>query len=393
MILASTTTGLACNGGSTPCNATQLAQIVDLVGYDGANFFEGASAAPTLSNTSAGFRANGGCTDTDNNGADFAAGAPAPRNSATTAAPCPTGTNPSGTGSASPSSVTGGGSTLLSVAVTPGTDPASTGLAVTCDLSTIGESAATAFTDGGSNTFTHTATVAPGTTPGSKSLPCSITDAQSRAGAVSIALAVEGPFVPIHDIQGASHVSSRSGEVVSTNGIVTARSSNGFWIEAPDAGWMRTTQPPRASSSLRRRRPPPWATRFTSTGACRNSGPAAPRPPTSRRPRSGHRRTPSSSTGNPLPSPIVAGTSGRVPPDTVIEDDALGDVETSGVFDPAYDGLDFWESLEGMRVQVDNPVAVGPTHPFGETPVVGDDGANALPPHAARRCPRSVRPT
>src|SRR5947199_10216454 len=30
-----------------------------------------------------------------------------------------------------------------------------------------------------------------------------------------------------------------------------------------------------------------------------------------------------------------------------------------------------------MRVQLNNPVAVGPTNAFGETQVVGDDGANA----------------
>ena len=41
VILANTTTGLACNGSSTPCSAAQLAQIVDLVGYGTANFFEG----------------------------------------------------------------------------------------------------------------------------------------------------------------------------------------------------------------------------------------------------------------------------------------------------------------------------------------------------------------
>ena len=36
-----------------------------------------------------------------------------------------------------------------------------------------------------------------------------------------------------------------------------------------------------------------------------------------------------------------------MPPTTVIEDDATGDVETSGVFDPASDGIDFYESMEG----------------------------------------------
>ena len=66
------------------------------------------------------------------------------------------------------------------------------------------------------------------------------------------------------------------------------------------------------------------------------------------------------SSGNPLPTPVVIGTGGRIPPNTVIEDDATGDVETSGVFDPAQDGIDFYESMEGMRVQINNPVAVGP---------------------------------
>jgi uncharacterized protein len=81
-------TSLGCNGGSTPCNAEQLARIVDLVGYGSANFYEGSGAAPTLSNTTAAFRAGGGCTDTDDNSADFTAGAPDPRNSGSPANLC-----------------------------------------------------------------------------------------------------------------------------------------------------------------------------------------------------------------------------------------------------------------------------------------------------------------
>jgi uncharacterized protein len=86
--LVNSTTGLACNGGSAPCSPEQLAQIEDLVGYGSANFFEGATAAPALSNTTAGFRGNNGCSDTNNNGADFTSGAPAPRNTATPLNPC-----------------------------------------------------------------------------------------------------------------------------------------------------------------------------------------------------------------------------------------------------------------------------------------------------------------
>lgn len=64
--------------GSNPDPST----YVDFVGYGAANYFEGAAAAPTASNTLAVFRADGGCQDTDHNGNDFAALAPAPRNTA-----------------------------------------------------------------------------------------------------------------------------------------------------------------------------------------------------------------------------------------------------------------------------------------------------------------------
>ncbi len=92
--VVNTITGLGCNGGSTPCSSAQLAQIVDLIGYDGANFFEGAPA-PTLSNTTAAFRASNGCQDTDNNSADFTAGAPSPRNTASPLNPCASDSAPS----------------------------------------------------------------------------------------------------------------------------------------------------------------------------------------------------------------------------------------------------------------------------------------------------------
>lgn len=83
--LVNSSTGLACNGSAgQPCSSAQLAQIVDLVGYGSANFFE-AAAAPALTASSALLRAAQGCTDSDNNSSDFAVGAPAPRTSASPA--------------------------------------------------------------------------------------------------------------------------------------------------------------------------------------------------------------------------------------------------------------------------------------------------------------------
>lgn len=80
--------GLACNGSSVACTSDQLGHIIDLVGYGAATFFEGGAAAPGLGSTTAIFRKTGGCTDTDNNGADFATGTPAPRTSATAGITC-----------------------------------------------------------------------------------------------------------------------------------------------------------------------------------------------------------------------------------------------------------------------------------------------------------------
>jgi predicted extracellular nuclease len=384
-IAMSATSGKVALVSSTTALSGSCPTVLDFVGYGTATCFEGAAAAPGLTNTTADLRAAGGCTDTDSNSADFAAGAPNPRNSASPLHSCSGPTPPTGSGSASPASLPAGGSTLLTVAVTPGANPASTGITVTCDLTAIGGSAAqTLFDDGtngdvtaGDDTFSFTATIAAGTTAGSKSLGCTVADAEARSGAAAIALAVEGPPTPIHDIQGAGHVSPLATQIVSTNGIVTAKSTNGFWMQdpTPDADpatsegiFVFTSSAPAVAAGdavhvngrVQEFRPGGGASGNLSTTEL-----------------SGSPSVTVVSSGNPLPPPTVVGTGGRVPPSTVIEDDATGNVETSGVFDPASDGLDFWESLEGMRVQLNDPVAVGPTNAFGETQVVGDDGANA----------------
>lgn len=65
-------------------------QILDFVGFGTANCFEGTAAAGVLSNSTAGIRANGGCQDTNNNAADFVAGEPTPRNTASPINNCST---------------------------------------------------------------------------------------------------------------------------------------------------------------------------------------------------------------------------------------------------------------------------------------------------------------
>src|SRR5258706_6489856 len=112
-------------------------------------------------------------------------------------------TPPTGVGAANRSSVDAGNSSLLTVTVTPGANPTSTGLAVSANLSSIGGSASQQFYDDGSNgdvppgnnVFSYNATVTAGTTAGAKSLPFSITDSLARTGSGNISLTVSQPPV------------------------------------------------------------------------------------------------------------------------------------------------------------------------------------------------------
>jgi hypothetical protein len=76
---------LTCGAAAGSCSA--IASVHDLVGYGTATDYEGA-AAPALTNTTAAVRADGGCSDTDSNAADFSAGPAVPHNASATATPC-----------------------------------------------------------------------------------------------------------------------------------------------------------------------------------------------------------------------------------------------------------------------------------------------------------------
>ena len=195
-------------------------------------------------------------------------------------------------------------------------------------------------------------------------------------GAVGLA---DQPPVRIHEIQGASHVSPKVDALVSTQGIVTAKRAYGFFLQDPEpdadpatseAIFVYTGSAPSVDvgdevlvgGTVKEYRPGGSGTSNLTTTEIDDPG----------------RSVTVLSSDNLLPTPVVLGVGGRIPPGSVIEDDAAGDVEASGVvFDPSSDGLDFYESLEGMRVQVNDAVAVGPRNAYGEIPVVGDGGASA----------------
>ncbi|MGD6818355.1 DUF6359 domain-containing protein [Metabacillus sp. 113a] len=68
------------------------------------------------------------------------------------------------------------------------------------------------------------------------------------------------------------------------------------------------------------------------------------------------------SSNNELPAPVMIGKD-RIAPAKVIDNDQFA------AFDPEEDGIDFYESLEGMRVGVENPKVVAPQK-YGELVVV-----------------------
>lgn len=80
------------------------------------------------------------------------------------------------------------------------------------------------------------------------------------------------------------------------------------------------------------------------------------------------------SRGNPLPSPTVIGQGGRLPPTEVISPNEQNSLPAERTFDPLTAGLDFFESLEGMLVQVNNAVVVGATNRYKEIGILPDDG-------------------
>ncbi len=110
----------------------------------------------------------------------------------------------SGSGLAAPSTVQPGNPTLLTVTVNPATDPPSTGISVTGNLTQIGGSATQLFYNDGTNgdvtpgdfIFSYLATVGQAVPNGPKTLPASITDAQDRMASALITLTVSVPFAP-----------------------------------------------------------------------------------------------------------------------------------------------------------------------------------------------------
>jgi hypothetical protein len=158
---------------------------IDFVGFGStANCFEGTGTTPAPSATLAVFRANAGCTDSNNNAADFSTVAPAPRNSSTLAHLC------SGTASSSVSVAAGNNaaepSANGSFQLTLSSPAPAGGVTVNYTLS----GTATAGTDY-SNAQTGTITIPEGSTLAT--LEITVNDDAELEGAETIILTIAKP--------------------------------------------------------------------------------------------------------------------------------------------------------------------------------------------------------
>ena len=433
VVLANGTAGLGCNSAVSCAANGSDTRIIDLVGYGNANYFEGAGPALGATNTTSTKRNAEGCVETDNNAADFAVSDQDPDNRASPRNPCvvPPGDTPPTVTETNPPSGAANVDRNGNITVTfsePVT--ASDGAFV---LSCNGVSVPFTLS---SNADGTTYTLDPSVT-----LPadaqCTVT---VRAAFVADQDTDDPPNNPvadyvftfrttgitglrIHDIQGRQHLSPYRGlAVVAVPGVVTARRTNGFYYQDPQPDmdprtsegiFVFTLAAPPASVIVGE--PVTVSGRVTEfrggcSPSCEISGsPAAAFANLTTTQISTAVVTAATETGTIAPT--VVGAGGRVPPVVVIDNDTpdpptddppavSGNVESKSsppgvtdpqdpTFDPAEDGIDFHESLEGMLVQINNAVAVSPTTDFSVLPtrprglnseisVLADNGANAV---------------
>jgi len=171
----------------------------------------------------------------------------------------------------------------------------------------------------------------------------------------------------IMQIQGAGHNSEYAGQVVSTTGVVTAVASNGFYLqdEAGDGDWdtsdaifVFTGDAPSVAVADRvsvSGQVTEYQASAVSLGVTEIINPTIA----------------VTASGVALPGAVLIGVNGLLPPSSVVDNDNFA------TFDPASDGIDFWEALEGMRVTIETPQVVASTNQYGETDVVASLGTGA----------------
>ena len=225
LALVSSSTALS---GTTPVSAA----IVDLVGWGTATAFEGSAAASPTGNTIALLRQAGGCTDSDSNANDFVLASANPRNAAAPLAPCgvavaqpivpncPAGTVLAASGGDVVATATDADSRVNAAAVVGSLPPGFS----------LGAFEAATATGGIAR---QTINVAAGQAPGNTSLTLAWNNDSGQSASCTLAVTL-ADLTPIFAIQGRdTGTSPLLGQTVTTRGVVTLITNNGFFLQDP----------------------------------------------------------------------------------------------------------------------------------------------------------------
>lgn len=196
----------------------------------------------------------------------------------------------------------------------------------------------------------------------------------------------------VPEIQGAGHVSPHQGHLVRTTGVVTAVDSARFFLQDPagdgDPATSDAVVVAAGDADL-----PSTGDSVRVTGRVREFVPGGEESAGLSVTRIAADTVEGLATGAPLPGPVRLGTGGRIPPqEVVISDDelpvdlAVPDEAAAADFEADSEGIDFYESLETMRVTVGAPVSISPTERAGDGSVelwtLVDGGAHITPDDA-----------
>ncbi len=183
--------------------------------------------------------------------------------------------------------------------------------------------------------------------------------------------AANNKYLPVYAVQGEGHVSPYEGkEVSNVQGVVTAVHGKGFWIESiqPD-GNPATSEGLYVYTESKPEVQPGWL--LVLSGTVEEFGY-----------KDNLRVTQLSSPkiirvlnkNTALPPAVRVGPGALMPPSAHICTD--GSITAESRFNPETDGIDFWESLEGMRLSIEDPVVVG-CGKYGETALLPNRGQAA----------------
>ena len=215
------------------------ANLADMVGFGSANGFEGTGAAPTLSNTLAALRNEGGCADTDDNKADFGTAVPAARNRGTAPKVC------SGTGGGTPpaapivlncpATVSGTLGTAFSgvLGASDADSIVNAAVITSTPVNGIDLSGFTPATAAGGSASVNLA-VAAGLSAGIYPVVVNFSNDAGQSNSCTVNVSVAG-LVSIPQIQGNGATSQYVNTVQTTTGVITHKlSGGGFFIQDPN---------------------------------------------------------------------------------------------------------------------------------------------------------------